>query len=71
LEDGGDGDLSQVPYPMSLCHLYVVYCLNLSKIMLGIDSSEHSLKAALEIPKSFGALLYAVTVTYLKEEEAP
>ncbi|HZD83516.1 MAG TPA: universal stress protein [Nitrososphaeraceae archaeon] len=41
-----------------------------SKIMVAIDGSEHSLKAAeyaLEIAKSFGAQLYAVTVTYVPE----
>jgi nucleotide-binding universal stress UspA family protein len=38
--------------------------------MVAIDGSEHSLKAAeyaLEIAKSFGAQLYAVTVTYVPE----
>ena len=38
--------------------------------MIAIDGSEHSLKAAeyaLEIAKSFGAQLYAVTVTYVPE----
>ncbi len=41
-----------------------------SKIMVAIDGSEHSLKAAeyaLEIAKSFSAQLYAVTVTYVPE----
>jgi nucleotide-binding universal stress UspA family protein len=41
-----------------------------SKIMVAIDGSEHSFKAAecaLEIAKSFGAELYAVTVTYVPE----
>ena len=41
-----------------------------SKIMVAIDGSEHSLKAAeyaLAIAKSFGAQLYAVTVTYIPE----
>jgi nucleotide-binding universal stress UspA family protein len=41
-----------------------------SKIMVAIDGSEHSLKAAeyaLEIAKSFRAELYAVTVTYVPE----
>ena len=41
-----------------------------SKIMVAIDGSEHSLKAAeyaLAIAKSFGAQLYAVTVTYMPE----
>jgi nucleotide-binding universal stress UspA family protein len=38
--------------------------------MVAIDGSEHSLKAAeyaLEIAKSFGAQLYAVTVTHVPE----
>jgi nucleotide-binding universal stress UspA family protein len=37
-----------------------------SKIMVAIDGSEHSLKAAeyaIEVAKMFGAQLYAVTVT--------
>jgi nucleotide-binding universal stress UspA family protein len=41
-----------------------------SKIMVAIDGSEHSVKAAeyaLEIAKSFSAQLYAVTVTYVPE----
>jgi nucleotide-binding universal stress UspA family protein len=41
-----------------------------SKIMVAIDGSQHSLKAAeyaLEIAKSFSAQLYAVTVTYVPE----
>jgi nucleotide-binding universal stress UspA family protein len=41
-----------------------------SKIMVAIDGSEHSLRAAeyaLEVAKSFGAQLYAVTVTYAHE----
>jgi nucleotide-binding universal stress UspA family protein len=41
-----------------------------SKIMIAIDGSEHSLKAAeyaLEIAKCFSAQLYAVTVTYVPE----
>jgi nucleotide-binding universal stress UspA family protein len=41
-----------------------------SKIMVAIDGSEHSLKAAqhaLDIAKSFSAPLYAVTVTYVPE----
>ena len=41
-----------------------------SKIMVAIDGSEHSLKAAeyaLEVAKSFSAQLYAVTVTYVPE----
>ena len=41
-----------------------------SKIMVAIDGSEHSLKAAeyaLGVAKSFGAQLYAVTVTYVPE----
>ena len=41
-----------------------------SKIMAAIDGSEHSLKAAeyaLEIAKSFGAQLYAITVTSVPE----
>jgi nucleotide-binding universal stress UspA family protein len=41
-----------------------------SKIMVAIDGSEHSFEAAkyaLEIAKSFGAELYAVTVTYVPE----
>ena len=41
-----------------------------SKIMVAIDGSEHSLKAAqyaLDIAKSFSAPLYAVTVTYVSE----
>jgi nucleotide-binding universal stress UspA family protein len=41
-----------------------------SKIMVAIDGSEHSLKAAeyaLEIAKSFRSPLYAVTVTYVPE----
>ena len=39
----------------------------ISKILVAIDGSEHSFKAskyALELAKSFGAQLYAVTVTY-------
>ena len=38
--------------------------------MVAIDGSEHSLKAAeyaLGVAKSFGAQLYAVTVTYVPE----
>jgi nucleotide-binding universal stress UspA family protein len=41
-----------------------------SKIMVAIDGSEHSLKAAeyaLGVAKSFGAQLYAVTVTFVPE----
>jgi nucleotide-binding universal stress UspA family protein len=41
-----------------------------SKIMVAIDGSEHSLKAAeyaLDVAKSFGAELYAVTVTSVPE----
>lgn len=41
-----------------------------SKIMVAIDGSEHSFKAAeyaLEVAKSFGAQLYAVTVTSVPE----
>ena len=41
-----------------------------SKIMVAIDDSEHSLKAAeyaLEMAKSFRSQLYAVTVTYVPE----
>jgi nucleotide-binding universal stress UspA family protein len=41
-----------------------------SKIMVAIDGSDHSFKAAeyaLEIAKSFSAPLYAVTVTYVPE----
>jgi nucleotide-binding universal stress UspA family protein len=41
-----------------------------SKIMVAIDGSEHSLKAAeyaLEMAKSFRSQLYAVTVTYVPE----
>lgn len=41
-----------------------------SKIMVAIDGSEHSLKAAeyaQAITKSFAAQLYAVTVTYIPE----
>jgi nucleotide-binding universal stress UspA family protein len=40
----------------------------ISKILVAIDGSEHSFKAsgyALELAKSFGAQLYAVTVTYI------
>ena len=40
----------------------------ISKILVAIDVSEHSFKAseyALELAKSFGAQLYAVTVTYI------
>jgi len=40
----------------------------ISKILVGIDGSEHSFKAseyALELAKSFRAQLYAVTVTYI------
>jgi nucleotide-binding universal stress UspA family protein len=40
----------------------------ISRILVAIDGSEHSFKAseyALELAKSFGALLYAVTVTYI------
>jgi nucleotide-binding universal stress UspA family protein len=41
-----------------------------SKIMVAIDGSEHSFKAAeyaLEMAKSFRSQLYAVTVTYVPE----
>lgn len=41
-----------------------------SKIMVAIDGSEHSFKAAeyaLEVAKSFGAQLYAVTITSVPE----
>jgi nucleotide-binding universal stress UspA family protein len=44
----------------------------ISKILVAIDGSEHSFKAseyALELAKSFGALLYAVTVTYIPESD--
>ncbi|MGB6590399.1 MAG: universal stress protein [Candidatus Nitrosopolaris sp.] len=40
----------------------------ISKILVAIDGSGHSFKAseyALELAKSFGAQLYAVTVTYI------
>ena len=40
----------------------------ISKILVAIDGSEHSFKAseyALELAKSFGAQLYAITVTYI------
>ena len=40
----------------------------ISKILVAIDGSEHSFKASeyvLELAKSFGAQLYAVTVTYI------
>ena len=40
----------------------------ISKILVAIDGSEHSFNAAeyaLELAKSFGAQLYAVTVTYI------
>jgi nucleotide-binding universal stress UspA family protein len=41
-----------------------------SRIMVAIDGSEHSLKAAeyaLEIAKSFNSQLFAVTVTFVPE----
>jgi len=44
--------------------------LKFSKIMVAIDGSEHSLKAAeyaLGVAISFGAQLYAVTVIYVPE----
>lgn len=44
----------------------------ISKILVAIDGSEHSFKAseyALELAKSFGAQLYAVTVTYIPESD--
>ena len=40
----------------------------ISKILIAIDGSEHSFKAseyALELAKSLGAQIYAVTVTYI------
>lgn len=44
----------------------------ISKILVAIDGSEHSFKAseyALELAKSFGAQLYAVTVTYIPQSD--
>ena len=44
----------------------------ISKILVAIDGSVHSFKAseyALELAKSFGAQLYAVTVTYIPESD--
>jgi len=41
-----------------------------SNIMIAIDGSEHSIKAAeyaLNVAKSYGATLHAVTVTYIPE----
>ena len=41
-----------------------------SKIMVAIDGSEHSLKAAeyaLEVAKSFNAQLFAITVTAIPQ----